>query len=68
MATLAASHLSAKGVFPTVKDLEIAFHLASGMDLGKDIQAADGQVYHSFYEGSKDLGNGYYSVTIKLGK
>jgi hypothetical protein len=58
----------AKIIFPTVKELEIAFHLYDGAQLGKDVQASDGQIFHTYYVKAKDVGNGLYEVTVRLNK
>ena len=56
---------SAKTIFPSVKDLEIAFHIYEGMQLSTDVNG-NGVTYHTYYVKGKDLGNGYYDVTVKL--
>ena len=53
-------------VFPSVENLEQAFHLVRGAQLPKDVQAEDGKIYHTYYVAGRSLGNGEYSVIVKL--
>lgn len=54
--------------YPTVLDLERDLHLARGGQLPRDVQAPDGTIFHVFYVRGNELGNGEYSVIVKLEK
>jgi hypothetical protein len=54
--------------FPSVEDLEASFHFFPGVQLPRDVQAADGTIYHSYYIKGKELGDGYYEATLRLAR
>lgn len=57
---------SAHPLYPTVADLEAALHLSPGQQLPKDVQASNGLIFHSYYDGAKELSDGRYAIIVKL--
>lgn len=55
-------------IYPSVVDLERDLKLAKNTQLPRDVQGPDGRIFHAYYVDGKELGNGYYSAIIKLGK
>lgn len=64
--SLLFSAAKAHAVYPSVYDLERDLHLSRGGQLGRDVQASDGTIFHTYYMSGKELGNGEYSVIVKL--
>ena len=52
--------------FPSIGDLERDLHLFKGAQLPRDVQAPDGVIFHTYYVGGKELGNGEYAVIVRL--
>lgn len=65
---VASISVHARAAFPTIAELETAFHLYKDSQLPRDIQAADGTIFHSYYVRGQDLGNGEYAVIVRLGR
>jgi hypothetical protein len=59
-----ATYASAR--FPSISDLERDLHLYKGAQLPRDVQAPDGMIFHTYYVGGRELGNGEYAVIVKL--
>jgi hypothetical protein len=55
-------------VYPTVADLEGALNLKRGGQLPKDVQASNGVIYHTYYDGAKELSDGKYAIIVRLGR
>ena len=64
VATIGAAQSSTS--FPTVAELENALHLARDRQLPKDVQAASGVIFHSYYEGARELSDGRYAIIVRL--
>lgn len=54
--------------FPTVIDLEAALHLSPGQQLPKDVQASSGIIFHSYYDGARELNDGRYAIIVRLAR
>lgn len=59
------SMASAKGIFPTVQELEATLSAQRGGELPKLIVTRFG-VFHGYYLGATDRGGGRYSVELQL--
>lgn len=55
-------------LFPSVAMLEAALQLKAGMQLPKDVQSADGVIYHTYYDGARELSDGKYAIIVRLGR
>jgi hypothetical protein len=59
------SMASAKGIFPTVQELESALHAQRGGEIPKQVVTQYG-VFTGYYLGATDRGGGRYSVELQL--
>jgi hypothetical protein len=66
--TLLHFSATAHTIFPSVEDIERDLKLVRGAQFPRDVQAPDGSIFHTYYVGGKDLGNGEYAVIVKLSK
>ncbi len=56
----------ARSSYPSVGDLEVALHLSPGQQLPKDVQASSGIIFHSYYDGARELNDGRYAIIVRL--
>jgi len=64
---ITAPVLHKKAAWPTVSDIEISLNAKSGQKLPKLLATKNG-LFQVTYTGTKDRGNGKYSIEVELNK